>query len=159
MATEIERKFLVRGDFFPEVYDSKRIVQGYICSSPERSVRVRIRGDEGYLTIKGASNVDGTTRYEFEKKITEEEACQLLALCEPGTISKVRHLVKAGDHIIEVDVFDGENQGLVVAEIELKEASEVFIRPDWLGEEVTGDVRYYNSMLSRHPYSTWENKK
>jgi adenylate cyclase len=82
-----------------------------------------------------------------------------LALCEPGTISKVRHLVKVGDHIFEVDVFDGENQGLVVAEIELKEASEVFIRPDWLGEEVTGDVRYYNSMLSRHPYSTWENKK
>ena len=141
MATEIERKFLVKGDFSGEVYQSQRIVQGYICSSPERSVRVRIRGDKGYLTIKGASDADGMSRYEFEKAITPEEADQLLKLCEPGTIDKVRNLVKAGAHTFEVDVFHGENEGLVMAEIELTDASEEFIHPDWLGEEVTGDVR------------------
>lgn len=159
MATEIERKFLVKGDFSGEVYQSQRIVQGYICSSPERSVRVRIRGDKGYLTIKGASDADGMSRYEFEKAITPEEAGQLLRLCEPGTIDKVRNLVKAGAHTFEVDVFHGENEGLVMAEIELTDASEEFIHPDWLGEEVTGDVRYYNSMLSKQPYSHWRNKK
>ena len=159
MATEIERKFLVKGDFSGEVYQSQRIVQGYICSSPERSVRVRIRGDKGYLTIKGASDADGMSRYEFEKAITPEEAGQLLKLCEPGTIDKVRNLVKAGAHTFEVDVFHGENEGLVMAEIELTDASEEFIHPDWLGEEVTGDRRYYNSMLSKQPYSHWGNKK
>ena len=159
MATEIERKFLVKGDFSGEVYQSQRIVQGYICSSPDRSVRVRIRGDKGYLTIKGASDADGMSRYEFEKAITPEEADQLLKLCEPGTIDKVRNLVKAGAHTFEVDVFHGENEGLVMAEIELTDASEEFIHPDWLGEEVTGDVRYYNSMLSKQTYSHWGNKK
>lgn len=159
MATEIERKFLVKGVFSGEVYQSQHIVQGYICSSPERSVRVRIRGDKGYLTIKGASDAEGVSRYEFEKSITVEEASQLLVLCEPGIIDKVRNLVKTGKHTFEVDVFHGENEGLVVAEIELSDVSEDFIRPDWLGEEVTGDMRYYNSMLSKEPYSSWGNKK
>lgn len=155
MTYEIERKFLVKGEFASEVFQSQRIVQGYICASPERSVRVRIRGDKGYLTIKGPSDTGGISRYEFEKTITLEEAEQLLALCEPGIIDKVRNLVKAGSHTFEVDVFHGENEGLILAEIELGEVSETFERPNWLGEEVTGDRRYYNSMLSKTPYSKW----
>lgn len=155
MAYEIERKFLVKGEFASEVFQSQRIVQGYICASQERSVRVRIRGDKGYLTIKGPTDAEGISRYEFEKIITLEEAEQLLALCEPGIIDKVRNLVKAGSHTFEVDVFHGENEGLILAEIELGEVSETFERPNWLGEEVTGDPRYYNSMLSKTPYSKW----
>lgn len=155
MARETERKFLVSGDFMPEVYRSERIVQGYICSAPGRTVRVRIRAGKGYLTIKGASDAKGLSRYEFEKQITFEEATELMKLCEPGVIDKVRHLVKAGRHTFEIDVFHGANEGLVLAEIELEREDEPFDHPVWLGKEVSGDRRYYNSMLTRNPYTCW----
>ncbi|RHJ93444.1 CYTH domain-containing protein [Parabacteroides bouchesdurhonensis] len=157
MATEIERKFLVAGDFSKEIYSSQRIVQGYICSLPGRTVRVRIRGEEGFLTIKGASDEKGLSRYEFEQKIPLKDAEQLLTLCEPGVIDKIRHLIKAGEHTWEVDVFHGANEGLVIAEIELTSEDEPFEKPAWLGQEVSGDRRYYNSMLTKHPYTQWDN--
>lgn len=155
MAQEIERKFLVSGAFQDQVQKSTRIVQGYLCSVPERTVRVRIKGDKGYLTIKGIGSASGTTRFEWEREITPLEAEQLLAICEPGVIDKVRHLVTAGEHTFEVDEFHGDNEGLVVAEVELGAEDEAVARPAWLGEEVTGDARYYNSMLMKQPYTTW----
>lgn len=156
MATEIERKFLVTGDFSKDVFSAERIVQGYICSQPGRTVRVRIRGDKGFLTIKGPSDEKGLSRYEFEQLIPLADAEELLKLCEPGAIDKVRNLVRQGPHTWEIDVFHGDNQGLVVAEIELASEDEPFEHPEWLGEEVSGDRRYYNSMLTKHPYSEWE---
>lgn len=156
MATEIERKFIVKGDFAKGVYNSERIVQGYICSEPGRTVRVRIRGEKGFLTIKGPSDDKGLSRYEFEQEISLTDAEQLLKLCEPGAIDKVRHLVHAGHHIWEVDVFYGANEGLIMAEIELASEDEPFDKPEWVGEEVSGDRRYYNSMLTKQPYTTWE---
>lgn len=155
MATEIERKFRVKGDFSRDVFRAERMVQGYICSQPGRTVRVRIRGEEGYLTIKGPSDEKGLSRYEFEQKIPLADAEALLSLCEPGAIDKVRHLVRFAGHTWEVDVFHGANEGLVMAEIELASEEEAFEKPDWLGEEVSGDRRFYNSMLARHPYSEW----
>lgn len=152
MAIEIERKFLVSGDFMPGVVSANRIVQGYICSQPGRTVRVRIRGEKGFLTIKGASDEKGMSRYEFEQEISLADAEHLLELCEPGAIDKVRHLVPVGHHTWEVDVFHGENEGLVLAEIELSSEEEFFEKPVWLGEEVTGDRRYYNSMLTKQPF-------
>lgn len=159
MSVEIERKFLVTGDFTQEVYRSDRIVQGYICSQPEKSVRIRIRDEEGFLTIKGPSDDKGMHRYEFERKIPLTDAEELLKLCEPGTIDKVRHLIRTGKHTWEVDVFHGANEGLVLAEIELSSEEETFEKPAWIGKEVTGDIRYYNSMLSQYPYITWKEKK
>ncbi|RHU29309.1 CYTH domain-containing protein [Parabacteroides sp. TM07-1AC] len=158
MATEIERKFIVKGDFSADVFDSQRIVQGYICSEPGRTVRVRIRGEKGFLTIKGPSDEKGLSRYEFEQEVPLADAEQLLKLCEPGAIDKVRHLVRAGKHIWEVDVFHGANEGLVMAEIELASEDEVFEKPEWIGEEVSGDRRYYNSMLTKEPYTGWAKK-
>lgn len=158
MATEIERKFIVEGDFSADVYDSQRIVQGYICSQPGRTVRVRIRGEKGYLTIKGPSDAKGFSRYEFEREIPLADAEQLLTLCEPGAIDKVRHLVRAGQHTWEVDVFHGANEGLIMAEIELASEDEPFDKPAWIGKEVSGDRRYYNSMLTKQPYSGWKTK-
>ncbi len=158
MATEIERKFIVKGDFSKEVCDSQRIVQGYICSQPGRTVRIRIRGEKGFLTIKGPSDDKGLSRYEFEQEIPLPDAEQLLTLCEPGVIDKVRHLVRVGKHTWEVDVFHGANEGLVMAEIELASEDEPFEKPDWIGEEVSGDRRYYNSMLTKEPYSQWTKK-
>ncbi len=155
MATEIERKFLVTGDFSRQVISAQRIVQGYICSQPGRTVRVRIRGEEGFLTIKGASDEKGLSRYEFEQKIPLADAEELLKLCEPGAIDKMRNLVPAGKHTWEIDVFHGENEGLILAEIELASEDEPFERPDWIGQEVSGDRRYYNSMLTTHPYKQW----
>lgn len=155
MAVEIERKFLVSGDFRGEATQSGRIVQGYLCANAQRTVRVRIRGEQGFLTIKGASDEKGLSRYEFEKPISLEEAEQLLLLCEPGVIDKVRHLIPVGSHTWEVDVFAGENEGLVVAEIELASEAEPFDKPTWLGCEVTGDRRYYNALLATHPYGQW----
>lgn len=156
MATEIERKFIVEGNFSADVYDSQRIVQGYICSQPGRTVRVRIRGEKGYLTIKGPSDAKGLSRYEFEREIPLADAEQLLTLCEPGAIDKVRHLVRAGQHTWEVDVFHGANEGLIMAEIELTSEDEPFDKPAWIGKEVSGDRRYYNSMLTKQPYSGWK---
>ena len=154
---EIERKFLVVGDSYKqEAYDSSRIRQGYICSSRGRTVRVRIRDSRGYLTIKGPSANGGLARYEFEKEITLSEAENLMKLCEPGMIDKTRYLVKSGKHIFEVDEFYGENEGLVMAEVELAYEDEPYEKPSFIGKEVTGDRRYYNSQLKEHPSTTWE---
>lgn len=153
---EIERKFLVKGDGYKQLaFDSSRIKQGYICSERGRTVRVRIRDSRGYLTIKGPSENGGLSRYEFEKEITLDEATQLMALCEPGIIDKRRYLVKSGSHTFEVDEFYGENEGLVMAEVELGSEDESYEKPDFIGEEVTGDRRYYNSQLRRNPFSFW----
>lgn len=148
---EIERKFLVAGDFRPDVYASSRIVQGYISSQPGRTVRVRLRDGKGFLTIKGPSGESGMSRYEFETEIPQADAEALLSLCEPGVIDKTRHLARVGNHTWEIDVFAGSNEGLVLAEIELSSEDERFELPSWAGKEVTGDRRYYNSMLSKNP--------
>ncbi len=155
MAQEIERKFLVIGEFKKEAYQSNRIVQGFLSSNPERTVRIRIKGEKGFITIKGISNTSGTSRFEWEKEIALNEAEELLKLCETGIINKTRYLVKSGNHTFEVDEFYGENQGLVVAEIELSTENELFKKPVWLGNEVTGDKKYYNSTLSKKPFKTW----
>jgi len=155
MAQEIERKFLVKGDFKNLAVKSTRIIQGYLSSVPERTVRVRVKGDKGFITIKGIGSTSGASRFEWEKEISTTEAKELLAICEPGVIDKTRFLVKAGPHTFEVDEFYGENEGLTVAEVELSSESESFERPEWLGEEVTGDARYYNSMLMKNPYTKW----
>lgn len=153
---EIERKFLVLNhDFKTEAQSQKRIVQGYLNSNPERTVRVRIKGDQGFLTIKGKGNESGTTRMEWEKEISVTDAGQLLKLCERGAIDKVRYEIKYGNHIYEVDEFFGDNNGLIIAEIELKDEREAFEKPLWLGKEVTGDERYYNAYLSNTPYISW----
>lgn len=156
MSQEIERKFLVSGDGYKAVAEShSRVVQGYICSDRGRTVRVRIRGGRGYLTIKGAANAAGTSRYEWEKEIPLHEAEELMKLCEPGIIDKVRYLVRSGEHVFEVDEFHGENEGLVVAEVELTAEDEAFVKPDFIAAEVTGDVRYYNSQLMKRPFTAW----
>lgn len=155
MAQEIERKFLVEGDFKTEAYAQSRIIQGYISSARGRTVRVRIRDGKGYLTIKGASNASGTSRYEWEKELPLNEAEELMKLCEPGIIDKTRYLVRSGEHTFEVDEFYGENAGLVVAEVELSSEDEVFAKPGFIGQEVTGDVRYYNSQLMKNPFASW----
>lgn len=156
MALEIERKFLVTGDFRRETFEVSRIRQGYLNSHPGRTVRVRVRDERAYLTIKGASDENGLSRYEFEQAIPLEDAEELLKICEPGMIDKERFLVKKGNHTWEIDVFHGENEGLIVAELELRSEDEPFERPDWLGEEVSGDRRYYNSELTKHPFHRWE---
>ena len=155
MPQEIERKFLVKGDFKSLVHKSERIVQGYLSSVPERAVRVRIKGDKGFITVKGIGNDAGTSRYEWEKEISIEDATNLLKICEPGVIDKTRFQVKDGKHIFEIDEFYGENEGLTIAEVELTDENEVFNKPDWLGEEVTGEVKYYNAMLMKHPFTKW----
>jgi adenylate cyclase len=155
MAVEIEKKFLVKGDFRKESEKATRITQGYLSSVPERTVRVRIKGDRGYITIKGIGSASGASRFEWEKEIPVSEVEQLLAICEPGVIDKTRHLVKSGKHTFEVDEFYGENEGLIVAEVELSSENEEFVKPEWLGQEVTGDSRYYNSMLMKNPYKNW----
>ncbi len=156
MAQEIERKFLVKGDFKSEVFKSTRITQGYLSSVPERTVRVRVKGDKGFITIKGIGNETGASRYEWEKEIPVEDVHELLKICEPGVIDKTRYLVKNGEYTFEVDEFYGDNDGLTVAEIELPSEDAAFNKPAWLGEEVTGDVRYYNSMLMKNPYKNWK---
>ena len=155
MAQEIERKFLVIGDFKSQAFEQSRIIQGYISSARGRTVHVRIRNGRGYLTIKGASNESGTSRYEWEKELSLHEAEELMKLCEPGVIDKTRYLVRSGEHIFEVDEFYGENEGLIVAEVELNAEDEAFVKPSFIGQEVTGDVRYYNSQLMKKPYTTW----
>ncbi|MDX9929096.1 MAG: CYTH domain-containing protein [Bacteroidales bacterium] len=156
MAQEIERKFLVKGDFKCESTRATRITQGYLSLVPERTVRVRIKGDKGFLTIKGISNVSGVTRYEWEQEIPVSEADELLKICEPGLIDKTRYEVKKGKHVFEVDEFHGENEGLILAEVELSSEEEPFDRPGWIGEEVTGDSRYFNSALISNPYRSWK---
>lgn len=156
MNTEIERKFLVLNtDFIKESHQHYKIVQGFLNSHKKRTVRVRITNKKAFLTIKGKSNKKGTTRFEWEKEIAINEAASLLDLCEKGVIKKTRYLVKAENHTFEVDVFDEKNKGLIVAEIELKDENEFFNKPDWLGKEVTGEIKYYNSVLSTNPYCFW----
>ena len=156
MALEIERKFLVKDDSYKAMaYSASRIAQGYICSARGRTVRVRIRDEKGYLTIKGPADSEGLGRYEWEKEIPMQEAQELMRLCEPGMIDKTRYLVKSGKHVFEVDEFYGENEGLTVAEVELESADESYEKPDFIGEEVTGDVKYYNSFLMKNPFTRW----
>ena len=154
MAQEIERKFLVKGDAYKTAaFDHSRIQQGYILSGGGRTVRVRIRDDKGYLTIKGPSADGGLSRFEFETEVAMADAVELMKLCEPGIIDKTRWLVRATDgHIFEVDEFYGDNEGLVMAEVELQAADETFVKPDFIGKEVTGDRRFYNVHLRRYPF-------
>lgn len=156
MAQEIERKFLVLDDSFKhEAFSKSHIVQGYICSERGRTVRVRIRDDRAYLTIKGPSENGGLSRYEFELEIPLEDGKQMMQLCEPGIIDKTRWLVKSGNHTFEVDEFHGANEGLVVAEVELSYEDEPYKKPHFIGKEVTGDRRYYNSQLRLCPFQIW----
>ncbi len=157
MMIEIERKFLVVSDAFKnEAFKSTRITQGFLSTDPERTVRVRVKGDQGVLTIKGKSNESGTSRFEWEKELDLEDANALLKICKKGIIDKVRYEVKYGKHIYEVDEFFAANKGLIVAEIELSSENETFEKPIWLGKEVTGEVMYYNSQLSVLPFKEWE---
>jgi len=154
---EIERKFLVSSEAFKiEAYKSTRIVQGFLNSHSERTVRVRLKENQGYLTVKGLTSSDGVTRFEWEKEIAKTDAEALLTLCEKGIIDKIRYEVKVGKHIYEVDEFFGENEGLVMAEIELQHIDEPFEKPQWLGMEVTDQIKYYNSQLAKYPYKTWK---
>jgi adenylate cyclase len=155
MALEIERKFLVNGEFRSEVAEAVHIIQGYISTLPGRTVRIRIRGERGFITIKGKADSSGIVRYEWEKEIPLSEAKELLLLCEPVVIEKTRHIIKAGKHLFEVDEFHDENEGLIIAEIELSSADEQFRKPSWLGKEVTFEAKYYNSSLSRKPFKNW----
>lgn len=153
---EIERKFLVKkGDAFKRAaFSSSHIKQGYIpCDNA--TVRIRIRDEKAYLTIKGKPFVGFLTRYEFEKEITMNEAENLMYLCKGGVIDKCRYLVKCGDHTFEVDEFYGDNEGLVLAEVELGSEDESFEKPDFIGIEVTGDHRFYNKQMLRNPFSLW----
>lgn len=153
---EIERKFLVASEAYKQAATSQtRIAQGFLNTDPSRTVRVRIKGDKGFLTVKGASNESGTTRFEWEIEISVKEATNLIDLCESGILEKIRYEVPSGRHIFEVDEFLGENKGLVVAEVELNHEDERFEKPDWLGIEVTGQKKYYNSQLSKNPYTSW----
>ena len=153
---EIERKFLVVSeDFKNEAFKNFKIKQGFLNTHPERTVRLRITGDKAFLTIKGKSSKNGLSRFEWEKEIDINEAEALFELCEPGIIEKTRYLVKAGDFVFEIDEFYGENEGLKVAEIELNKETDTFEKPRWLGTEVTGEVKYYNSQLSKNPFKNW----
>ena len=158
MAQEIEKKFLVKGDFKADAFKATRITQGYLSSVPERTVRIRVKGEKGFITVKGIGNASGAARFEWEKEIPVEEVRQLLEICEPGVIDKTRFLIKNADgkHTWEVDEFYGDNDGLTVAEIELADENEPFDKPKWLGEEVTGDPKYFNSMLMKNPYKNWK---
>jgi len=157
MSVEIERKFLVKNDGFKkESVREIRITQRYLSSVPERTVRVRIKGDKGFITIKGIGSDSGASRFEWEKEISAKDAKELFKICEQGIIDKTRYNVKSDKHTFEVDEFYGENEGLVVAEVELSSEDEKFDKPDWLGDEVTGDVKYFNSMLMKNPYKTWK---
>ena len=156
---EIERKFLVVSDaFMTEAFGQNRIVQGYLSSVPERTVRVQIKGEKGFLTVKGKGNESGMSRLEWENEIPLNEAELLLSICEKGVIDKIRYEVKKGNNVFEIDVFSGENDGLIIAEIELISESETFEKPDWLGEEVTNNEKYYNAYLSKNPYKNWKNE-
>jgi CYTH domain-containing protein len=153
---EIERKFLVVGNGYRKEAGSQiQIVQGFLSTDPDRTIRVRCIGPHGFLTVKGRSYDEGTSRREWEYEIPLLEAEELLALSVANPVEKVRYQVHAGPHTFEVDEFLGHNLGLVLAEVELGSVSEAFKRPTWLGQEVTGDPRYYNSQLSLKPYTSW----
>ncbi len=155
MALEIERKFLVIGSFVSQSIRKMHFKQGYLPTTNGCTVRVRTEDDRSFLTIKGPSNPSGTTRYEWNHEIEPHDAEELFLLCINDLIDKDRYLIPAGKHLFEVDVFHGDNEGLVVAEIELDDEDEPFEKPDWLGQEVTGQRRYYNSHLAINPYKNW----
>lgn len=157
MGFEVERKFLVKNkDFKKDAYGHKHTKQGYLCTDPARTVRIRIQEATAYITIKGNSSSDGTTRYEWEKEISVKEAEQLLKLSVETPIEKIRYYVKKGRHLFEIDEFLGENEGLILAEVELSDPNESFEKPHWLDKEVTGESKYYNAQLSITPYSYWD---
>ncbi|WP_372937647.1 CYTH domain-containing protein [Seonamhaeicola sp.] len=154
---EIERKFLVNSNAFKkDAFKETRIIQGFLNTHKERTVRVRLKGNEGFLTVKGKSSDDGLTRFEWETKISDTDAKNLLNICESGVIDKIRYEVQLKNHIFEIDEFFGDNQGLIIAEVELNSKNETFEKPSWLGKEVTGNIKYYNSQLSKNPYCNWE---
>lgn len=154
---EIERKFLVTSHVFKnEAHQKFRIIQGFLNRDPERTVRVRLKDNQGILTVKGLSSKDGLSRFEWEKEIPKKDAKALLEFCEKGVIDKLRYEVTVNNHIFEVDEFFGDNEGLIIAEVELQTENEVFTKPNWLGKEVTGDIKYYNSQLSKQPFKTWK---
>lgn len=154
---EIERKFLITSDVYKSEANRKtRIIQGFLNRDKERTVRIRLRDDQAYITVKGESSEDGVSRFEWEMEIPKTDAQALLNLCEKGVIDKIRYEVQFGNHLFEVDEFFGENEGLIVAEVELDDVSEFFEKPKWLGEEVTGNPKYYNSQLSKHPFKDWK---
>jgi len=155
MGYEIERKFLVSGEYKPHVYKHYLMKQGYLSLSGVSVVRIRVKGEKGFITIKGAVGEGGITRREWEYEVPKHDAEEMLLLCEDAVIVKTRYLVRVGKHTFEVDEFAGENEGLLIAEVELENEDDVFEKPDWLGAEVTGNVRYYNSYLSIHPYREW----
>ncbi|MBK0368490.1 CYTH domain-containing protein [Flavobacterium agrisoli] len=155
---EIERKFKVlNNDYKAQAFAQNRIAQGYLSSDVARTVRIRIKGEKGYITIKGIGNESGLSRFEWEKEIPLNEAQQLLAICEKGVIDKIRYEIQSGNHVFEVDEFFEENEGLVIAEVELAFEAELFEKPNWLGEEVTNDPKYYNAYLSKNPFKNWKN--
>jgi len=155
--TEIERKFLVKSKAYKEEsFKATRITQGFLNTDKNRTIRVRIKEDKGYLTVKGKSTSNGLSRFEWEKEISKIDAESLLQLCEKGIIDKIRYHVRADNHIFEVDEFLAENEGLIIAEVELNSEDEVFEKPTWLAKEVTGDIKYYNSQLSKQPYKFWK---
>jgi CYTH domain-containing protein len=157
MGVEIERKFLVQNTaFITESTPKKNLKQGYLNADKKRTVRVRITDEIAFITVKGESNSTGISRFEWEKEIKKREAEELLLLCEPSIIEKTRYFVKVGRHTFEVDEFYGDNQGLVLAEIELNSEEESFTKPAWLANEVTGDLKYYNSSISKNPYKNWK---
>lgn len=158
MAQEIERKFLVKDDFIGQAGESLLIIQAYLSLDKERTVRIRIQNEQAFLTIKGKSNVSGLSRYEWEKEIDQSEAKELLKLAIGSSIEKIRYRIPVGNHVFEVDVFSGENEGLVLAEVELQSEEEVFEKPEWLGKEVSGDPRYYNANLVLNPFNKWGEK-
>lgn len=153
---EIERKYLVNSNDFKKHSNTKYyMVQGFLSSHPKRTVRIRLKEGKGLLTVKGLTSEDGTTRFEWETELPLDEAKSLLSLCEEGIIEKYRYEIRHGALLFEVDEFLGANQGLVIAEVELSSADQFVERPNWLGNEVTGDIRYYNSQLSKHPFNSW----
>lgn len=153
---EIERKFLVTSDVYKkQAFKNTRIIQGFLSTNKKRTVRVRLKGEQGFLTIKGQSSNDGLSRFEWEKEISKQEAKALLKLCKKGVINKVRYEVKLDNHTFEVDEFFEDNEGLVIAEVELETEQETFTKPKWLGKEVTGNPKYYNSQLSKQPFKDW----
>jgi len=147
MLKEIERKFLVDGEFKSAAFKSKHIVQGYLCDQENRQVRIRIIDDKGFITIKGGLESDGVSRFEWEKEILNEEAVQLIKLCQGRVIEKIRYYINYQAKIFEVDEFLGKNLGLILCEVELESIDESIALPVWIGKEVTGDKRYYNINL------------
>ncbi|MCU0408482.1 MAG: CYTH domain-containing protein [Bacteroidales bacterium] len=159
MGKETERKYLIKGEFRNLAFRKSRISQGYLSSAPGRTVRVRINEGKGFLTVKGPAEKNGITRYEWEIEIGLQDAEELLLLCEPGIIEKTRYYISHEGFVIEADVFHGENEGLLMAEVELENESDSFTIPEWFGEEVSGNPMYYNSYLRENPFKSWKSKQ